>query len=108
MTRQPLFCPPDSHSLDMAFRSLLQAVTLILAAFSAVEATQVMHRPANYKDAPHRFSVESHPKTHQIQRRATSKASFAYFTNWGIYGANFRMFTYSLLYRYQILNSYIY
>jgi hypothetical protein len=89
---------------DMAFRSLL---TLILAAFSAVEATQIMHRPANYKDAPHRFSVESNRKTHRIQRRATSKASFAYFTNWGIYGANFRMFTFSLLYQYQILNSYI-
>ncbi|KXN88676.1 Chitinase 1 [Leucoagaricus sp. SymC.cos] len=74
----------------MAFSCLLYAVTLALAAFSAVEATQIMHRPANYKDAPHRFAIETNPKTNKIQRRATSKASFAYFTNWGIYGANFQ------------------
>lgn len=74
----------------MAFHHLLYAVTLALAAFNAVEATQVMHRPVNYKDAPNRFAIEKDPKTNHIQRRATSKASFAYFTNWGIYGANFR------------------
>lgn len=77
----------------MAFHRLLQAVTFALAALSAVEATQVMHRPANYKEAPNRFAIETNPKTNKIQRRATSKASFAYFTNWGIYGANFRMST---------------
>jgi chitinase len=74
----------------MAFSCLLYAVTLALAAFSIVEATQIMHRPENYKDAPNRFMIETNPKTNQIQRRATSKANFAYFTNWGIYGANFR------------------
>jgi chitinase len=90
----------------MAFRNLLQAVTLILAALGAVETTQIMHRPDNYKDTPHRFSVESNPKTHRIQRRATSKASFAYFTNWGIYGANFRM---SIFFHYSIgINTHIY
>ncbi|KAJ3564511.1 hypothetical protein NP233_g8251 [Leucocoprinus birnbaumii] len=74
----------------MAFSRLLYAVTLVLAAFNAVEATQVMHRPANYKDAPNRFSIERNPHTNHITKRATSKASFAYFTNWGIYGANFQ------------------
>ncbi|KAF8998382.1 glycosyl hydrolases family 18-domain-containing protein [Cyathus striatus] len=51
-----------------------------------------MHRPSNYKEAPNRFATETNPKTHVIQRRATNKASFAYFTNWGIYypGANFQ------------------
>ncbi|XP_006456110.1 hypothetical protein AGABI2DRAFT_188164 [Agaricus bisporus var. bisporus H97] len=74
----------------MALRNFLRAVTFVLAALSAVEATQVMHRPDAYKDAPRKFSIETDPKTHRIQKRATSKASFAYFTNWGIYGANFQ------------------
>lgn len=78
----------------MALRNFLRAVTFVLAALSAVEATQVMHRPDAYKDAPRKFSIETDPKTHRIQKRATSKASFAYFTNWGIYGANFRTFVF--------------
>ncbi|KAF9447351.1 carbohydrate-binding module family 5 protein [Macrolepiota fuliginosa MF-IS2] len=74
----------------MVSHRLLHAITFALAAFTAVEATQVMHRPANYKEAPNRFAIETDPKTNKIQRRATSKTSFAYFTNWGIYGANFQ------------------
>ncbi|KAF8908087.1 glycoside hydrolase superfamily [Gymnopilus junonius] len=57
---------------------------------SIVDATQVMHRPARYKDAPNRFSVETDFKTNIMHKRATGKASIAYFTNWGIYGANFQ------------------
>lgn len=84
----------------MAFKNLFQAITLAFAALSVVDATQIMHRPANFKDSPHRYSIETNPKTHHIQRRATSKASFAYFTNWGIYGANFRMTTFLLCMHY--------
>lgn len=61
-----------------------------LAAMVAVEATQVMHRPDNYKDAAGTFKVESISKTNAVQKRAANKVSFAYFTNWGIYDANFR------------------
>ncbi|KAF8958428.1 glycosyl hydrolases family 18-domain-containing protein [Flammula alnicola] len=50
-----------------------------------------MRRPERYKEAPNRFSIERDPKTNVIYRRqAISKASIAYFTNWGIYGANFQ------------------
>ncbi|KAH9475936.1 Chitinase 1 [Psilocybe cubensis] len=56
----------------------------------ATEATQIMRRPDTYKDVPHRYSIETDPKTHVIHRRATGKVSMAYFTNWGIYGANFQ------------------
>ncbi|TFK37028.1 glycoside hydrolase family 18 protein [Crucibulum laeve] len=76
-----------SHS---AFRRILLAVTVALTAVIVVDATQVMHRPDGYKDAPKRFAIETNPKTNSIQRRATAKTSFAYFTNWGIYGANFQ------------------
>ncbi|KAF8998368.1 hypothetical protein BDQ17DRAFT_1328834 [Cyathus striatus] len=60
---------------------LLAAITLAVAI--VVNATQVMHRPSNYKEAPNRFATETNPKTHVIQRRATNKTSFAYFTNGG-------------------------
>lgn len=72
----------------MALFRHIVLLTMILVA--VVDATQVMHRPAGYKNAPNRFSVETDPKTNVIHKRATGKASIAYFTNWGIYGANFR------------------
>lgn len=81
---------------------------LVAAAFAAVltvSATQVMHRPVNYKDSPRNFT-QGKAEPHIIHKRATGKANMAYFTNWyvaqcarfsyahmgcrGIYGANFR------------------
>ena len=77
---------------------LLALAATALAVFIAVDATQVMHRPDNYKEAPNRFTIERNPKTSVIQRRAAgTKVSFAYFTNWGIYGANFRKSCFHLL-----------
>jgi len=74
------------------FRRLFLLSALALAAIIAVDATQVMHRPERYKEAPNKVTVDMNAKTHAIQRRAgNGKVSFAYFTNWGIYGANFRM-----------------
>ncbi|PPQ84685.1 hypothetical protein CVT25_014216 [Psilocybe cyanescens] len=58
--------------------------------FFAANATQIMRRPDTYKDAPHRYSIETNPRTNVIHRRSTGKVSMAYFTNWGIYGANFQ------------------
>ncbi|KAF9479509.1 hypothetical protein BDN70DRAFT_806951 [Pholiota conissans] len=67
--------------------------TLALAAIIAgVNATQVMHRPEGYKNAPNKFAMEKNPKTNVVHKRQTpgTKVSIAYFTNWGIYGANFQ------------------
>ncbi|KIM43625.1 carbohydrate-binding module family 5 protein [Hebeloma cylindrosporum] len=73
------------------FRRLCLLAATALALLVAVDATQIMHRPANYKEAPNRFTIERNPKTSVIERRAAgNKVSFAYFTNWGIYGANFQ------------------
>ncbi|KAF9042916.1 glycoside hydrolase superfamily [Panaeolus papilionaceus] len=79
----------------MAFSSILKSLLLLstftLVSFTPVEGTQVMHRPDNYKDSPNRFAVNNNPQTQVINRRQSGgKVSFAYFTNWGIYGANFQ------------------
>jgi len=63
-------------------------------ALHCAEATQVMHRPDGYKDQPNDFKLEKAPKTNVVHRRANGKVNFAYFTNWGIYGANFRLSLY--------------
>ncbi|KAI0090629.1 glycoside hydrolase superfamily [Irpex rosettiformis] len=76
--------------MGSTFRTkLLLIATLAFAAVFSVRATQVMHRPANYKAAPHNFT-EGHATPHVIHKRATGKVNMAYFTNWGIYGANFQ------------------
>jgi len=81
------------------FRRLFLLVVMMLPVLIAVNATQIMHRPDNYKEAPNLFTMERNPKTSDIQRRvAGTKVSFAYFTNWGIYGANFRTSCFHLLY----------
>lgn len=49
-----------------------------------------MKRPDNYKDVPKTPKTEPNPKINIIHKRAGNKVSFAYFTNWGIYGANFQ------------------
>lgn len=54
------------------------------------DATQVMHRPDNYMDPPRIPAVDPNAVVNRIQKRAGPKVSFAYFTNWGIYGANFQ------------------
>ncbi|KAH9849683.1 glycosyl hydrolases family 18-domain-containing protein [Lenzites betulinus] len=64
-------------------------VAVALATFVAVDATQAMHRPETYKDTPRKFAT-SEVKPQVIHKRAGSKVQAAYFTNWGIYGANFQ------------------
>lgn len=73
-----------------SFKHLCLIATLAFAAFLAVGGTQVMKRPDNYKDVPKTPKTEPNPKINIIHKRAGNKVSFAYFTNWGIYGANFR------------------
>ncbi|CDO69059.1 Glycoside Hydrolase Family 18 / Carbohydrate-Binding Module Family 5 protein [Trametes cinnabarina] len=68
---------------------LFLLATVALTAFVVVNATQVMHRPEAYKDVPRKFAT-SEVKPQVIHKRAGSKVQAAYFTNWGIYGANFQ------------------
>lgn len=64
------------------FTRVLLATTAALAALLAVNATQVMSRPPNYKDAPHKLNTTTSAPVHVIHKRATGKQQFAYFTNW--------------------------
>ncbi|KAF9259245.1 hypothetical protein L218DRAFT_670920 [Marasmius fiardii PR-910] len=66
--------------------SLMRILSVLsILSFVFVHATQVMHRPDNYKEPPNIFKTEASPKTNVIQKRATGKVQFAYFVNWGIY-----------------------
>ncbi|KAI0360781.1 hypothetical protein OH77DRAFT_1517210 [Trametes cingulata] len=67
----------------------LAAVTF--AALALVSATEVMHRPSTFKNHPHNVTTQHKVKPHVVHKRASgSKVQAAYFTNWGIYGANFQ------------------
>ncbi|KAJ7905078.1 glycoside hydrolase superfamily [Mycena leptocephala] len=77
----------------MVASSSLKRMLIFLTAFTilnVVHATPVMHRPANVSAPLHTFKTEEHPIVHEIHKRATGKVSMAYFTNWGIYAANFQ------------------
>lgn len=76
---------------------------MLLNTLLSANATQIMRRPDTYKTPARKFKTESSPQIMTVgrrdvnetqaidlNRRANGKASFAYFTNWGIYGANFR------------------
>ncbi|TCD65253.1 hypothetical protein EIP91_002917 [Steccherinum ochraceum] len=75
---------PPSHWKNLRFLFLAASVAIF-----TVNATQVMHRPATYKNAPHKFAP-GNPTAQVIHKRAGAKVQAAYFTNWGIYGANFQ------------------
>ena len=63
-------------ALSAAFKRVLFIAAVALAAVADVQATQVMRRPAAYKDAPNNA-------TQSVHARATSgKVNAAYFTNW--------------------------
>lgn len=70
------------------FRNVLVALALCTSLL-VVHATQVMHRPDAYKNTPHKFKqAQSVPQI--LHKRSGAKVNIGYFTNWGIYGANFR------------------
>ncbi|EED82727.1 hypothetical protein POSPLDRAFT_58726 [Postia placenta Mad-698-R] len=61
---------------------------LVLA--PTAHATQVMQRPADYKEPPREFATGD-PTPNVVRKRADDGyIQAAYFTNWGIYGANFQ------------------
>ncbi|KAJ7254697.1 glycosyl hydrolases family 18-domain-containing protein [Mycena haematopus] len=67
---------------------LLQLTALTF--LNAAHATPTMQRPSNASAPPRAFKTEAHPIVHEIHKRAAGKVSIGYFTNWGIYGANFQ------------------
>ncbi len=88
----------DSSALSlgaMALSTTMKRVLFLAAVactmFIAVEATQVMHRPAGYKEPPHKVKTETKPETKIVHKRAGSQVQFAYFTNW--YAADIRITT---------------
>ncbi|KAG2004639.1 endochitinase [Coprinopsis cinerea AmutBmut pab1-1] len=72
------------------WRYVSMALVVLTGLVVISDATQIMRRPPQYKNRPNTFAMERQPKVHTLSRRATGKANFAYFTNWGIYGANFQ------------------
>ncbi|KAI0684658.1 glycoside hydrolase superfamily [Cytidiella melzeri] len=75
-------------------RSTIRAKLLLftLATFAivfSVSATQVMHRPKDFKAPPRKYA-QGNATAHVIHKRAGAKVNMGYFTNWGIYGANFQ------------------
>ncbi|GLB41081.1 putative glycosyl hydrolase 18 family protein [Lyophyllum shimeji] len=77
-------------AVQSSFKRLLLLATVIFMAAITVNGTQIMRRPSTYNSTAHTFPIEHHPKTKVVTKRANGKVSFAYFTNWGIYGANFQ------------------
>jgi len=75
----------------MANHYLFLLYSLLLSTVSTTYATQVMRRPEGYNGTVMTFATAQNSTSHDLQKRATSKVSFAYFTNWGIYKANFRV-----------------
>ncbi|THH17165.1 hypothetical protein EW146_g3590 [Bondarzewia mesenterica] len=75
--------------------SFVKRAIVALATFLfVVDATQVMHRPANYMGKANTVAAVEDVDPHIVKERAaeapTAKVQAAYFTNWGIYGANFQ------------------
>ncbi|CAK5274236.1 unnamed protein product [Mycena citricolor] len=70
----------------------LLAITTLLPLFNVVSSTWIMHRPGNVSvqiPESQRQPVLD-PIVHHVHKRAGEKVSIGYFTNWGIYGANFQ------------------
>lgn len=61
-------------------KNVLVAFTLGVS-LVVVNATEVMHRPDNFKSSPHTYAQgKSNPKI--ITKRSGAKVNMAYFTNW--------------------------
>ncbi|KAI0777588.1 glycoside hydrolase superfamily [Trametes elegans] len=76
-------------ALSSVFKRACFVAVAAMAALVVVDATEVMRRPVNFKDAPRKFAT-AEVKPQIIHKRANAKVQAAYFTNWGIYGANFQ------------------
>lgn len=72
----------------MQLRSLA-LLTLALDALLA-GATRVHHRPVRFKTKQHLVHAVGGARRRALEPRARGMIQMAYFTNWGIYGRNFR------------------
>ena len=63
------------------FRTAVLVAIVALGAMLAVNATQVMQRPDNYKQTPKKAAMGS-PSAKVVTKRAIGKTNSAYFTNW--------------------------
>ncbi|KAJ3012136.1 hypothetical protein NUW54_g1959 [Trametes sanguinea] len=78
-------------ALSSFMRRFCMVAAVALSALCLVNATEVMQRPPTYKNHPHNVTTQHKVHPHVIHKRAsTGKVQAAYFTNWGIYGANFQ------------------
>ena len=74
----------------LSFSQLLSLATVAFMALVTVNGTQVMRRPDDFKSQKRSLPTNHGLDTDTLQKRASGKTTFAYFTNWGIYIANFR------------------
>ncbi|EJF63958.1 hypothetical protein DICSQDRAFT_134540 [Dichomitus squalens LYAD-421 SS1] len=77
-------------ALSVTLKRVLFLAVATLVAVVAVDATQVMQRPATYKNTPHKVQTNATAEPKVVHKRANTHVQAAYFTNWGIYGANFQ------------------
>ncbi|OSD07914.1 carbohydrate-binding module family 5 protein [Trametes coccinea BRFM310] len=78
-------------ALSSFMRRFCMIAAVALSALTLVNATEVMQRPPTYKNHPHNVTTQHKVRPHVVHKRASSgKVQAAYFTNWGIYGANFQ------------------
>jgi chitinase len=68
---------------QMTFKRIAFLVAVAFSALLVADATQVMHRPENYKNLKiNKVETSKNFTVHHLERRATGKVSAAYFTNW--------------------------
>ncbi|CAK5284403.1 unnamed protein product [Mycena citricolor] len=81
----------DQFAMAASFSRML-ALAALLSLFNVVSSTWIMHRPENVSAQIPQSQLQPalNPIVHQVQKRTRGKANMAYFTNWGIYGANFQ------------------
>ncbi|KAJ6600774.1 glycosyl hydrolases family 18-domain-containing protein [Mycena sp. CBHHK59/15] len=73
-----------------SFQRALVSLACAFAILNVIDATPVMQRPANVSAPLRKFKIAEKPDMRVVQKRATSKVQVGYFTNWGIYAANFQ------------------
>lgn len=76
-------------ALSFCFRRVLTLAIAVLTVGVVVNATQVMHRPDDYTEPPRKVAT-GNATAQVVYKRSTGNIQAAYFTNWGIYGANFQ------------------
>lgn len=69
---------------------LIRAFVALWALLAFGFSAEVLGRPSNYKNAFDKSTINANVKPNVAQMSVAGKVQAAYFTNWGIYGANFQ------------------